>query len=511
MKAEEAGADLERLRALFAAERSANFPEFTDVYCVDAADDVLARFARARRGDPHAALQFLKEDYAWRKAEDAASLRTTPPADVLGQSPEVLAEYYRRRCVGLDCQGRLTFYQAYACCVVKKLKTIVPLENVVKYHAWEQERATAMLDELKRRNRGDGAMSIILDVAGMTIGKHINKDFIWLVKAIAAHDQSHYPERMGVTFIVNAPSVFGLVWRTVRPFIDPATRDKIRIVTARADWRAEVRAALGDDVVVRVEGDVDVDEDHARPPTAVAASLCAAVVGRDSEDSSRRLTVVEEPTRTVSVEVDAPPPLERSSSSAEIDELWPPDAPEQPPSPDSSTGLEAPLLPLEVSDDVKLERMETGDGDAAPSEEEASAPKKPRPIRRFEVLALAQVLAAFVVAAVSAGVLLAEDAGAFTGTALLAAVLALPLTALGLRAVYRRDADAFVMYTFLQLGLVLALCFLSVASLTVAANGRVSATVRFHRASVGCACLVQLLTSSATTYSSFGVHALFGA
>ena len=74
--------------------------------------------------------------------------------------------------------------------------------------------------------------------------------------------------------------------------------------------------------------------------------------------------------------------------------------------------------------------METGDGDAAP--EEASAPKKPRPIRRFEVLALAQVLASFLVAAVAAGVLLSKDAGAFTGTALLAAVLALPLTALGL-------------------------------------------------------------------------------
>jgi len=316
---------------------------------------------------------------------------------------------------------------------------------------------------------------------------------------------------MGVTFIINAPGVFGLVWRTVRPFIDPATRDKIRIVTARADWRAEVRAALGAEVVERVEGGVDVDGDHARPPAAVAASLCAAVVGRDSEESSRRLAVVEEPTRTVSVEADAlaPAPLERSSSSAEIDELWPPDA-EQPPSPDASTGLEAPLLPLEVGDDAKLERMETGDADAAP-EEATCEPKKPRPIRRFEVLALAQVLAAFVVAAVSAGVLLAEDAGAFTGTALLAAVLALPLTALGLRAVYRRDADAFVMYTFLQLGLVLALCFLSVASLTIAANGRVSATVRFHRASVGCACLVQLLTSSATTYSSFGVHAFFGA
>ena len=77
--------------------------------------------------------------------------------------------------------------------------------------------------------------------------------------------------------------------------------------------------------------------------------------------------------------------------------------------------------------------------------------------------------------------------------------------------VLARFARAFVMYTFLQLGLVLALCFLSVASLTIAANGRVSATVRFHRASVGCACLVQLVTSSATTYSSFGVHAFFAA
>ena len=175
--------DIARLRTLFAAERDSSFADFGAVYCVDDTDDVLARFARARRGDPDAALAFLREDYEWRKAEDAAALRSRPPADVLGQDPSVLAEYYRRRCVGLDSAGRLTFYQAYACCVVKKLKSVVPLERVVEYHAWEQERATAMLDELKRRGRGDGAMSIILDVAGMTIGRHINKDFIWFVTA----------------------------------------------------------------------------------------------------------------------------------------------------------------------------------------------------------------------------------------------------------------------------------------------------------------------------------------
>ena len=87
--------DIARLRTLFAAEREASFADFAAVYCVDAADDVLARFARARRGDPEAALAFLREDYEWRKAEDAVALRSTPPADVLGHDPAVLAEYYR--------------------------------------------------------------------------------------------------------------------------------------------------------------------------------------------------------------------------------------------------------------------------------------------------------------------------------------------------------------------------------------------------------------------------------
>ena len=75
--------DLARLRQLFSAERE-SFADFSDVYCVDAADDVLARFARARRGDPEAALAFLREDYAWRKADDAAALRSTPASGTIG-------------------------------------------------------------------------------------------------------------------------------------------------------------------------------------------------------------------------------------------------------------------------------------------------------------------------------------------------------------------------------------------------------------------------------------------
>ena len=208
----------------------------------------------------------------------------------------------------------------------------------------------------------------------------------------------------------------------------------------------------------------------------------------------------------------APAPLERSSSSAEIDELRRRPTPEQPPSPDSSTGLEAPLLPLEVADDdVKLERMETGDGVAAPGRRLArrrsrgpSAGSRSWPSRRcWRRSSSPRSPPASCWPKTRARLRAPHWLAARSG-----ATVDGPGPPRGLPG---RDADAFVMYTFLQLGLVLALCFLSVASLTIAANGRVSATVRFHRASVGCACLVQLLTSSATTYSSFGVHALFAA
>ncbi|CAM9465592.1 unnamed protein product, partial [Heterosigma akashiwo] len=50
--------------------------------------------------------------------------------------------------------------------------------------------------------------------------KQVNRDFLWMVKRIAAIDSAHHPERMGKTFIINTPKVFPMVWRGVTPFLD---------------------------------------------------------------------------------------------------------------------------------------------------------------------------------------------------------------------------------------------------------------------------------------------------
>ena len=272
---EEERADIENLKALVDAE-DAGLGDLDAVYCVPEGDDpwerdnVLGRFARARRGDARAALALLQKDYAWRLEHDVPGLRTQSAAQVLGcdyNAPRTLSKYYQRRVLGVDAAGRLCLFQSYKTFLAKELKHHIPLATVLRFHVWEQERAAAVADELERIKRAEGGgpaspkFAVLLDVAEMTISKHVTKDFMqtgprgsfwrtsparvgpffrrYVVKELSRIDQDHFPERMGVTFILNAPGVFGLVWRVVKPWLDvtPAAPNSLLGVRRRRGRR----------------------------------------------------------------------------------------------------------------------------------------------------------------------------------------------------------------------------------------------------------------------------------
>ena len=59
--------------------------------------------------------------------------------------------------------------------------------------------------------------------------KMMNKVTWEMVKIASKIGQDHYPEILGVSFIVNAPTVFTGVWAVARNFLDEKTRKKIKI------------------------------------------------------------------------------------------------------------------------------------------------------------------------------------------------------------------------------------------------------------------------------------------
>ena len=89
-------------------------------------------------------------------------------------------------------------------------------------------------------------ITAVIDVKGMTLSQ-ITNDFLSVVKGIAKIDQSQYPETLGRFFIINTPSVFPIVWRGIKVFLDPAVAAKIEIFGCKEiEWKKRLLEFIGE-------------------------------------------------------------------------------------------------------------------------------------------------------------------------------------------------------------------------------------------------------------------------
>lgn len=70
---------------------------------------------------------------------------------------------------------------------------------------------------------------VIMDMDGFSLRKWNGQTQAMLSRLIKVLSD-HYPETMGVLFIINAPGVFTAVWRVVKSLLDPGTAKKITIL-----------------------------------------------------------------------------------------------------------------------------------------------------------------------------------------------------------------------------------------------------------------------------------------
>jgi hypothetical protein len=61
--------------------------------------------------------------------------------------------------------------------------------------------------------------------------------------------QNHYPERLFRAYFINPPWIFNAFWNAISPFVDPVTKDKIRMLSGKA---AHLREELSKDIDLSV-------------------------------------------------------------------------------------------------------------------------------------------------------------------------------------------------------------------------------------------------------------------
>lgn len=74
----------------------------------------------------------------------------------------------------------------------------------------------------------DGQIITVLDVKGMGLAD-LAGEALELWKAHSKILQNHYVERSHQIFVVNASSMFRMVWKVVKPMLSPLTRKKVKI------------------------------------------------------------------------------------------------------------------------------------------------------------------------------------------------------------------------------------------------------------------------------------------
>lgn len=60
--------------------------------------------------------------------------------------------------------------------------------------------------------------------------QHLNREGLRYFKTVLNVAQDNYPEMAGNVYVVNAPWVFNAIWKIVKPWLKPATLDKITIL-----------------------------------------------------------------------------------------------------------------------------------------------------------------------------------------------------------------------------------------------------------------------------------------
>ncbi|KAI0566004.1 cral-trio domain containing protein [Gracilaria domingensis] len=192
-------------------------------------ETTLKRYLTARNNDPVKAFKQLNQTLSWRVSYKPFSLY-----QLYKQSLHHEAQSGKMYVLpAVDANGRAVIIMRPG------LENSADGQGNIRYLVYTLERAAYMSEQ-----SGDGKFIVIVDYFTGKISTATSPS-LSTMKQTTHILQTHYPERLGGMLFYDAPSFFFALFKMIRPFIDPVTREKLRFVkrgqTVDApflDWQA---------------------------------------------------------------------------------------------------------------------------------------------------------------------------------------------------------------------------------------------------------------------------------
>jgi len=180
------------------------------------------RYLRARDWNLEKAAKMLEDTLTWRIENDPDNITKDQVKGLME-----LGSFYRN---GKDKEGRPILY------IRPGAYNPYPPEQRIKYLIYIMETA------IKHMPPGVERITWILDFSDY--GNRVNSPDGKVVARNSQHIlQNHYPERLGLLFVVNAPWFFWLLYTIVSPFLERKTKEKIRFISGSKE---ELRKTLSE-------------------------------------------------------------------------------------------------------------------------------------------------------------------------------------------------------------------------------------------------------------------------
>ncbi|KAL5016994.1 hypothetical protein ScPMuIL_006583, partial [Solemya velum] len=216
-------------------------------------DYYLTRWLRARNYDCKKAETMLRNSLNWRKQNNVDNL--------LGGFvvPEVLQKYYPGGFSGVDREGGPVWIDTLGQLDMRGLLRSVKKSDIIMTRIRMGETAYKLFDELtKKTGKRIHQMSVIFDLENFGL-KHLWKPGLDTFNEVVQIFEDNYPETTKRVYVVNAPTIFPILFKIVKPFLGEDTIRKIKILGS--NYKEELLKEIAPDQLPKCYGGTCTDPD----------------------------------------------------------------------------------------------------------------------------------------------------------------------------------------------------------------------------------------------------------